>query len=310
MKKILSTILATVLAASMLAGCADSKKDSEKESNKATVTVKNTYTDNVKIPVNPKKVAVFDMAVLDSIKAMNIDVEIAAPVSSIPESLSEYKKSVNAGDIKEPDMEKLFEFEPDLIIISGRQADFQEELQKIAPVWYVDVNYENLLESLEREYTYFGEIFNKQDKVKEKINSIKTSIEKFTKENAITEKALILLTNNGKISAYGTGSRFGLIHDVLKVPVADDTLKASTHGQEVGYEYISKTNPDIIYVIDRTVIAGGNVGASDVMDNALVKTTNAYKNNKIVYLDPELWYLVGFGLNSMEQMISEIDSAV
>ena len=35
--------------------------------------------------------------------------------------------------LKEPDMEKIFELTPDLIIISGRQADYYEELNKIAP---------------------------------------------------------------------------------------------------------------------------------------------------------------------------------
>lgn len=310
MKKIISTILTGVVAATLFAGCTNSEKASDNESKNTTVTVNNAFTDNVKVPVNPKKVAVFDMAIIDSIKALNIDVEIAAPLSSIPSSLSEYSNSVNAGDIKEPDMEKLFEFAPDLIIISGRQADFQEELSAIAPVWYVNIEQTNLLETFEREYTYFGEIFGKQDKVKEKVTEIKSTIDHLTSGHAVNDKALILLTNNGKISAYGKGSRFGLIHDILNVPVADDTLKVSTHGQEVGYEYISKTNPDIIFVVDRAAIAGGNVGASDMLDNPLVQTTNAYKNDKIVYLDSELWYLVGFGLNSTQEMISEIHEAL
>lgn len=310
MKKILSAVLASALTASLLAGCTNNAKDSDSESKKATVTVKNSFTDNVEIPVDPEKVAVFDMAVIDSISALGIDVQIAAPVSSIPSSLSEYKNSENAGDIKEPDMEKLYEFAPDLIIITGRQADFQKELSQIAPVWYVDIENDNLMETFEREYTYFGEIFSRQDEVKEKVTQIKAAINNYTSDNDVQDKALILLTNNGKISAYGKGSRFGLIHDILNIPVADDTLKVSTHGQEVGYEYISKTNPDVIFVVDRAAIAGGSTAASEMLDNALVRTTNAYKNEKIVYLDSELWYLVGFGLNSMQEMISEISGSL
>ena len=45
--------------------------------------------------------------------------------------LSEEYSSI--GTLKEPDMGKIFELTPDLIVISGRQADYYEELNKIAP---------------------------------------------------------------------------------------------------------------------------------------------------------------------------------
>jgi len=38
--------------------------------------------------------------------------------------------------------------------------------------------------------------------------------------------------------------------------------------------------------------------------------TNAYKNGKIFYLDPDYWYLSGGGLLSMKEMIKEIEAAM
>ena len=42
---------------------------------------------------------------------------------------------------------------------------------------------------------------------------------------------LILLTNGGKISAYGANSRFGWLHGALDLPEAHPGLSDDTHGQ-------------------------------------------------------------------------------
>jgi iron complex transport system substrate-binding protein len=112
------------------------------------------------------------------------------------------------------------------------------------------------------------------------------------------------------MSAYGAGSRFGIIHDLLGVKAADDTIEVSTHGQEVSYEYISQVNPDILFVVDRTVIAGGTNLAATTLDNELVNETSAATNNKIISLDPDLWYLSGGGLTSVSEMIDEVVAAI
>ncbi|HBS44934.1 MAG TPA: ABC transporter, partial [Paenibacillus sp.] len=53
------------------------------------------------------------------------------------------------------------------------------------------------------------------------------------KAKADGKKSLIILANEGKISAYGSGSRFGIIHDVFGFAQADDKIEVSTHGQSV-----------------------------------------------------------------------------
>jgi iron complex transport system substrate-binding protein len=42
----------------------------------------------------------------------------------------------------------------------------------------------------------------------------------------------------------------------------------------------------------------------------LVKNTNAFKDGHIVYLDPDYWYLSGGGLESIQEMIKEVDKSI
>lgn len=54
--------------------------------------------------------------------------------------MEKYQKVESAGGIKEPDLEKINQLKPDLIIISGRQQDYQEQLKAIAPTIYLAVD--------------------------------------------------------------------------------------------------------------------------------------------------------------------------
>lgn len=62
------------------------------------------------------------------------------------------------------------------------------------------------------------------------------------------------MTNEGKITAFGPKSRFGFVHNLLGFEAADANIRASTHGAEINYEYISKVNPDIIFYVDRNSV--------------------------------------------------------
>ena len=66
-------------------------------------------------------------------------------------------------------MEKIFELSPDLIIISGRQADYYEELNKIAPTIHLGVDNENYLESFKVNMNILGEIFGKEKAVEKEL---------------------------------------------------------------------------------------------------------------------------------------------
>jgi iron complex transport system substrate-binding protein len=262
------------------------------------------------VNINPKRVVVFDYGVLDVLDVFGVEV-VGLPKASLPTPLQKYneKTYADAGSLKEPDFEAIFEMKPDLIIISGRQSDLYDQFTEIAPTIFLGIDNANYLSSLKKNVETLGLIFEKEQEAEEKLANIDEAILRVTSKTALSQdKALITLVTGGAISAYGEGSRFGIIHDVLGVEAVDKDLKVSTHGQSVTFEYISSKNPGILFVVDRDAVVEGNSGAEQVLNNDLVKTTNAYKNNKIIYLNPEDWYIAVGGLNSTLRMIQEIEA--
>ena len=85
----------------------------------------------------------------------------------------------------------------------------------------------------------------------------------------------------------------------------------SRHGQEVSFESVKEINPDILFVINRTLAIGGDNSSNDgVLENALIAETPAAKNGKIIQLTPDLWYLSGGGLESTKLMIEDAQKAL
>lgn len=314
-KKLVTIITASVMAMVLMIGCAKATNNGTTaaqtgSSNETGHVLKHSMGETT-VPANPKKVAVFDMGVLDIMDTLGVDAQLAVPVESLPGYLSKYSTAVNAGGIKEPDMEALFTFAPDVIFISGRQGDYYEELNKIAPTVYIDLESQTYINDFKNNVNNIASIFNKTEQaaaslaaIDDKVSTVKELAQKSN------DKALIILTNDGSISAYGAGSRFGLIHDTLGIKTADANIEVSTHGQEVNFEYISKINPDILFVVDRATVVGGSTMASATLDNQLVKDTKAAKNDKIVYLDADTWYLSGGGIQSLTSMIEEVEAAL
>lgn len=90
-----------------------------------------------------------------------------------------------------------------------------------------------------------------------------------------------------------------------------DLAQAHVNGQEVSFESVKEINPDILFVINRTLAIGGDNSSNDgVLENALIAETPAAKNGKIIQLTPDLWYLSGGGLESTKLMIEDIQKAL
>src|SRR5699024_9128984 len=202
---------------------------------------------------------------------------------------------------------KIAEIDPDVIIISGRQSTLYDELSNIAPTIHLDIDTTNYMESFESNLSVIAELFDVEEEIDQKLEDIHESIDELqTIADDYGQESLIILANDDKISAYGPHSRFGLIHDVFKVPAVDEGIDASTHGMNVTFEYVVEQDPDILYVVDRGAVVGGETSAQQLVENELVENTKAYKNDNIVYLDPDFWYLSGGGIESVNEMIAEI----
>lgn len=280
------------------------------EQEETTLTITHELGET-EVDKNPEKVVVFDFGALDTLDKLGVDV-VGVAQGNIPSYLEKYESDEyeNIGSLKEPDFEKIAEIDPDIILISGRQSDSYDELQKLGPTVYIGVDTTRYMDSFKENITLIGEIFDKEEEVATELTTIEESIEALNESaEEADKKALIILANDDKISAYGPSSRFGIIHDVFGVPAIDEGIEASTHGQNVTFEYVMEEDPDLLYVIDRTA-AIGDGSAAGIVENTLVENTKAYQNDDIYYLNADFWYLSGGGLVSVSEMVKEITDSL
>lgn len=269
-----------------------------------------------KVKKNPAKVVVFDMGVLETLDKLGVEVA-AVPQASLPTHLKKYEdgKYKNAGTLFEPDFEGLNALDPDVIFISGRSSEAYEELNKIAPTIFMGVDTANYIGSFTENVKTLGEIFGKEAEAEQELTAINDSIKALNDvATSSGKKGLVILTTGGKVSAYGPGSRFGIIHDVFGIPAVDENLKADTHGDSISFEFVAEKNPDYLFVVDRDAVVTEEgkqaEPAAKLVENDLVKKTNAYKDGKIVYLDANYWYLSGGGLLSVPEMLKEVQEGI
>lgn len=317
MKKFKKWSLVGVLVAGLvvLGACGAEKKSSGTTNSSSEkqdiVTVTDSNGKNLELTSNPKKVVVFDMGALDTIREFGkSDTVVGAPLKTLPTYLSSYKNVESAGGIKEPDMEKINAMQPDLIIISGRQQDMQKELEKIAPTLYLSVDNKKAWESTMTNIETLGTVFDSEKIAKEKVAALtkqRETLEQTAKNSG--KKGLMSLVNEGSLSVFGPESRFGIIYEGFGVLPADDTIKPSPHGQEVSYEYVLEKNPDMLFVVDRTKAIGGDTSKNNVADNALIKETTAGKDGKVISLTPDVWYLASGGIESTRIMMEDVEEA-
>ncbi|UQF72056.1 ABC transporter substrate-binding protein [Vagococcus lutrae] len=295
-----------------LVGCGkqETKTSETKDAaDKEVVTVQDGHGQEFETMKKPQKIVVFDMGSLDTIHALEESEKVVGvPQKNLPSYLSEFENVSSVGGLKEPDLEKINQLKPDLIIISGRQEDYQETLSAIAPTLYVALESGQAWEDTLKNIEQLGQILDKESEAKSHIDSLKARRDQLREkiENK-EEKALITLVNEGQLSAYGSGSRFGIIHDAFGYKQADDTIEASTHGQSVSFEYVLEKNPDVLFIIDRTQAIGGDTHNNNIETQPLIAETKAAQNERLVRLNPEVWYLSGGGIESLNLMMDDLE---
>ncbi|MFA5564518.1 MAG: siderophore ABC transporter substrate-binding protein [Acidimicrobiia bacterium] len=266
------------------------------------------------VPFKPQRVVVFDVGVIATLDALGVDTIIGVPtINSLPADLKKFEGGdyTKVGTLFEPDYEEVNALEPDLIIVAGRSAAVYPDLSKIAATVDLSVDNGDFLNSVRQRTETLGEIFGYEDEVAARLDAIDAEITELQDLAADAGTGLIVLTTGGEVTAYGPGSRFGIIHDAFGVTPAVEEVEEATHGDAVSFEFILEANPDILYVIDRDATIGEEgATAEQVLDNELVARTNAWKNGKVTYLDGFSWYIAPSGLTSIETMIADVRSSL
>ncbi|HFI0933692.1 TPA: siderophore ABC transporter substrate-binding protein [Streptococcus suis] len=315
MKRITLAFLA-LFSIIALAACSSA----EQVSTFQDITIQ-TSTGETTVPSNPQKIVVLDYGVADSLRALGKeDTIVGMPKDSLPtylKDLKDKKEITNVGNLREVNLETVAELEPDLIILSSRTQDQQAEFEKIAPAIYFENSTSDYLNSVKTNATELAKLFG-DEVVKEaesKLADIDTLVQTAQDKNKDTQlTTLTVLLNEGSMAGIAPDGRYSFIYKTLGFQPTNLKLEENTqgnqgrsHGSSLSLESVNQINPDIIFVVDRTLAIGGDdTQNSDILNNALIQETNAGKNKKIITLTPDLWYLSGGGLESTKLMFEEV----
>ncbi|MDY0074621.1 MAG: ABC transporter substrate-binding protein [Acholeplasmataceae bacterium] len=265
---------------------------------------------------NPKAVAIFAYDALDMIDAVGYDKtsikELGVPKNNIPTYLNAYNTTsvVNVGTLFVPDWDALDLFMPDLIIINSRSAGAYDQLSENYP--YADILDVTLvngeyLEGMTRNVNNLAKIFPSiADELQEKLTEITSSMETI-KQTTKDHEALFIMVNGEALSFYGPTGRFAVLYDEFGfIPSDDKAEEGGSHGNVIGYEYVASVNPEILFLLDRGVATGGSSSIDTVINNQLIKGTEAGQNDHMYTLDPIAWYISAGGFQSTDQMIEDL----
>lgn len=319
-KKLLLMALMAVMAVGLIA-CGTDKSDNEstkEEKTSVTITSLDASKNEIEleVPYNPKRIAILDLACLDIIDELGVGDRVVGMASTSIDYLEKYSNDAsikNLGTIKEADLEAVMECEPDIIFIGGRLSKSYDALSEIAPVVYLatDTN-EGLVNSVSKNAKTIASIFGMEDKVDSLMSDFGARIDAIKKISS-GKTALVGMTTSGSFNLLGNDGRCSLIGVEAGFNNLTAVGSTSTHGNETSFETVVQQNPDYIFVMDRdsAISTAGAKTAKEIVENELVKTADAYKNNHIIYLEhSNVWYTAEGGIQALDIMLTDLEKGL
>ena len=321
MKKIF-TVLMIFFAMFCMAACTDTEIE---ETNDITIQALNANKELVEIavPYDPERIAVLDMPALDILDSLDLGERIVGSAKVTIDYLAEYNpddsegRIMNLGTVKTVDLEKLAACDPDIIFIGGRISSVYADLEAIAPVVYLAVDYEKgLVESTKSNAQTIASIFGKE--TAELFTEFQPRIEAL--HQVLNGKNVLLgMYNANALGLLGNQSQLSLIANELAANNLSETVgetEKATHGEEASWETILTLNPEYMFILDRSTATEAAdeaaMGVREVVENELIQELDVYKENKIVYLieHANVWYTATGGVQALDTMLSDLEAAL
>ncbi|RMW98839.1 siderophore ABC transporter substrate-binding protein [Allofranklinella schreckenbergeri] len=262
------------------------------------------------LPRQPQRAVVFDLATLDMLAALGVDAVAGVPAFKMPGHLQSYGQAPYAkvGSLFEPDYEAIRALDPQVIFVGRRTEARIPELSKLAPTVDMAIDESQPVPSIYANLRQLGALFGKQAQAEQLIAQAEAEIAALRQVAPGAGKAMLLLISGGRINSYGPGSRMGMVFDTFGLQSAQASGGQERHGQSISFEYILQANPDWLLVLDRDAAIGREGAAAQrLLDNALIKATNAGKKGQIAYLDATNWYVLdGAGITALRQNVKQL----
>lgn len=208
---------------------------------------------------------------------------------------------VSVGWQKTPDLEKIKELKPDLILMTVEQEDLYEDLSEIAPTVGYRINTDENWDYHETSLKV-AEIFDKRDEMKDALDRMDAKEAVFAenvKAKFGDQKLMYLRVTDNDIRYYAYG-HFGYLYDTYKFNRAQ-TFNPEDMYQVIDIDKLKDLNPDLLIV---------QADSQELLDNKLKNTPvwsnlKAVQNNNVIYADYST-YMLGFGIVSQEAIMNQI----
>ena len=210
-------------------------------------------------------------------------------------------KVVSVGWQGNPDLDKIAELKPDLILMTGEQEDLYDELSEIAPTVGYQINTDENWDYHETSLKV-AEIFAKRDEMKKDLDRLDAREAVFAenvKAKFGNQKLMYLRVTDNDIRYYAYG-HFGYLYDTYHFNRAE-TFNPDDMLQVIDPDKLKDINPDLLIV---------QADSQELLDNKLKNTPvwtslKAVQNNKVIYADYST-YMLGFGIVSQEAIMKQI----
>ena len=332
MKKFLINMMAMAMAVSMVA-CGKTKTNETafagNDSETKTVTIQafnaNQERIDVEVPYDPQRIAILDMPALDIVDALGLGDRVVGSAKVTIEYLADYnpedsKDAIeNLGTIKTADLEKVAASEPDIIFIGGRLASIYGDLEAIAPVVYLGVDYEKgVVESTKENAMTIASIFGKEAEVDVMFDKFQPRIDALH-EILNDKKVLLGMYNSNALGLMDTQSQLNILAKELGANNLGESVGESekaSHGEEASWETILTLNPEYMFILDRSTATEaadeGLMGVREVVENDLIKELDVYKEGKIIYFieHANVWYTSTGGVQALDTMLTDLEEAL
>ena len=210
-------------------------------------------------------------------------------------------KVVSVGWQGSPDLDKIAELKPDLILMTGEQEDLYDELSEIAPTVGYQINTDENWDYHETSLKV-AEIFDKRDEMKKDLDRLDAREAVFAenvKAKFGNQKLMYLRVTDNDIRYYAYG-HFGYLYDTYHFNRAE-TFNPDDMFQVIDPDKLKDINPDLLIV---------QADSQELLDNKLKNnpvwsSLKAVQNNKVIYADYST-YMLGFGIVSQEAIMKQI----
>lgn len=210
-------------------------------------------------------------------------------------------KVVSVGWQGSPDLDKIAELKPDLILMTSEQEDLYDELSEIAPTVGYQINTDENWDYHETSLKV-AEIFDKRDEMKKDLDRVDAREAVFAenvKAKFGNQKLMYLRVTDNDIRYYAYG-HFGYLYDTYHFNRAE-TFNPNDMFQVIDPDKLKDINPDLLIV---------QADSQELLDNKLKNnpvwsSLKAVQNNKVFYADYST-YMLGFGIVSQEAIMKQI----